>query len=452
MLDPGLWKAEPSVSRLTRVETRRRDVTRSESSMHPQAKEAVIERLDFVAKNLVNPLDGTKHQTYRKSAGSFTMTEDAWGEFNKLLKKLLDGEKWAAKFSETYLSSKLNDILHNALGPDAPSIIARQFEELVGEFVCFAQERVVFIPLAGIKMHLEQLPIGRVVLRNLTGDQAERLTGRVRLIVMQTGHTEEQKESIFKQFDEKYVTKVRGRVCSEFTVVAESRRAKELAEEETRRALDLLRFSIPCLYGDRRVMIGLQGEACEDGRSTVSITTDNTKLDVGGEVVYHPFEITQQAVDAMRSIGVFEVASLLEKPTHQATEFERAILRAVHWVADAQAQVEKENSLLSLVTCLETFLTPRNRDPISAAIAEGVAILVGDGLEKRKRIKQRVREFYRLRSAFSHGGHGEILDADLGELREIAGELTVQMIRRRNEFRSVQSLLDWLEDQKLGGS
>ena len=61
-----------------------------------------------------------------------------------------------------------------------------------------------------------------------------------------------------------------------------------------------------------------------------------------------------------------------------------------------------------------------------------------------------MKRFYGIRSSLSHGSAQSILDLDLFELRGIIGQLISIMISRSCEFNSQQSLLDWIEDQKLG--
>src|SRR5262249_8827943 len=117
----------------------------------------------------------------------------------------------------------------------------------------------------------------------------------------------------------------------------------------------------------------------------------------------------------------------------------------------AQTQFENENALLNLVTCLETFLKPAKDDPITATIAEGVAILTATGLEERKGRKHRAKAFYGMRSRLTHEGHGEILSSDMTELTGIACDLTVQMICRKDEFPTQEHLRNWIDDQKLTG-
>lgn len=88
---------------------------------------------------------------------------------------------------------------------------------------------------------------------------------------------------------------------------------------------------------------------------TLSPQNFNLVLETVGPLT--PFEFSPQNVEIMKRLGVFEVSAILRKPHKKQTDFEETLLRGIHWFADAQVQPEVENRLLSLIACLETFLT-----------------------------------------------------------------------------------------------
>ena len=307
---------------------------------------------------------------------------------------------------------------------------------------------------------MNELQIGNVRLVNMKDENATRFAERCRSIVMRNKvYNDEQKQAIFADYERHWIPKVLNRACAEVKISAEPERAVERAIEETRRVVDLLRFSILFLDSERdrgngsqnewRKVIGIQGDACADKRTVVSIN-DEGGMYYSNSMVNHWFDLHELVVEEMRQLGVFVLSDLMKKA--ELSEFEEVILRAVHWLASAQAQEQKENALLNLITCLETFLKPSDKDPITATIAEGVAILTADTLEARKRRKKRIKEFYQKRSTLTHEGDGEILLSELDELTAIARDLTINMIRRRDEFAKQQELRDWIDDQKLSGS
>lgn len=424
--------------------------------MHPNAIDSIARRLVALARRAARQIP-TLAAGKPSATGAdpqyvlMFMDDDAEAE-RDLLAELLGKHHWGRKFSETYLRGRLRDAFHQVVTAGDPAPAAEAVRRLAAEFDGLTEGRTVLVPLAGLAMEMDELAIGNVLLRNVTGAAAARLTGRLRAISMRrVGPSAAEKEAEFDWVDRQFLSRVAGHVCAEVRVVAEPIRAEEVAVEEARRAIDLLRLSALFLDrgGDRKV-IGVQGEACEDPRVTVSVAADGSRFDYRGSVVTQPFSLTDQVVGRMRGLGLFALADVMGNAGR--TEFEDVLLRAVHWLASAQAQAEPENALLNLVTCLETFLKPAKADPITATIAEGVAILTAAGLDARKRRKARVKAFYGMRSRLTHEGDGAVLQADLAELTGIALDLVVTMIRRRDEFRTQEDLRNWVEDQKLAGS
>jgi hypothetical protein len=93
--------------------------------------------------------------------------------------------------------------------------------------------------------------------------------------------------------------------------------------------------------------------------------------------------------------------------------FFRMLLRGLHWFAVSQTQVERENELLNLITCLETFLS--DGKSITNAVAVNAAHLLATGLEARLEIKRKLQGLYSVRSGVSHGGQKAILEQELAE-------------------------------------
>jgi hypothetical protein len=308
----------------------------------------------------------------------------------------------------------------------------------------------VYLPVSGLSLGESELALGSVRLRFASNELVGEILAAMDQIVQTTRHTPEEKQELLRSHAEDLTRDIAGHVVSIYTVVAEPRRARERAEEETRRALDLLRLAIPLLYDrDKRVQVGFPGEIVWAYRRSISLSDkayqSNAKL--AGNT--QPFELTADRLAYLRSLGVLDLSAVLAKPRGDLTDFEQALLRGVHWFASAQSQVEPENGFVDLVTCIEAFLTPRDGTPIGTAIAEGTALLLGEDADARKQIKRRVQHLYGKRCGVSHGGSRAILDADYAALEEIAGGLTLALIRRRDEFRSRTDLLDWIEDRKL---
>lgn len=424
--------------------------------MDAKKKAAIVQQLIRLVDNTSEPFKEVKGRTkHIMSEGiAFSLANEFVDTFEDVARTLLQDEGWSEKFSEKYVEGLLQKILARTLRDGNPNNIEQYFDEIINEFTNYSQECVVYLPLAGIQMSMEELPIGKVILKKMTDSSVSALMSEIEQITQSLQNTPEEKAKILELEQRKIGDNIRNQVCSIFKVVAEPERARIRAEEETRRVLDLLRFAIPTLYPKGwNVAIGLQGEVFRVKRWIPILSTDGKSFNAHEHIVgpLIPFEINEPHLERMIKIGLFKMSKVIAKLDKELGDFERVVLRALHWVANSQTQEEGENKLLNLITCMETFLTPRDGNPIGTFIAEAVAILLADNLESRKRLKKRVQELYRLRSAVSHGGRKAILDTDLSELENIAGILTMTLVERMDEFPTHKALLEWIESKRLGG-
>jgi hypothetical protein len=127
---------------------------------------------------------------------------------------------------------------------------------------------------------------------------------------------------------------LRGKVCAEYSVVAEPIRAMERAEIETKRALDVLRYSTSWLYNNNRqvAIIGLESDIVPQSRTafTLSLSTRTYRISHRHVGPLFTLEISKQSTKEMKRKGIFKVARILEKPTDGVTDFEDTLLRGIH--------------------------------------------------------------------------------------------------------------------------
>lgn len=123
----------------------------------------------------------------------------------------------------------------------------------------------------------------------------------------------------------------------------------------------------------------------------------------------------------------------------------------MHWFSNSQMKTEKEDQLLNLITCLEIIFTPESRDPIIQNIAEGVAILIGEDVNQKEDISERIRDLYDKRSSLSHHGKGTILDIDLCYLININIKILSLLMELRKNFNCKKDFHKWIEYRKFGG-
>lgn len=418
--------------------------------MHEREFQVILKKLTHIAQNV------SEASTFRKGARRsillaprnvpFCLVDNIADEYEDVRRQLLQQPGWQARFSERYIEIAIQPILGTLVAGGDATQAGSEFSDLIARLDTFSEERVVYVPLDGIVTQVGRIEFGRVALM----DKAEAISTAENVISKQLGEDATATAVRMQQWRQHVLPQLTAPTYAEFRAIAEFARARERAEEETRRVLDLLRYFIMRIHGKQAdVAIGLQGEVHYGTRETPVIRVDGLGFDHSSEVTHLALKISPQTVAHFSRFGVLDLAALLRQD--RLTDFEETLLRGVHWYADALTQVESENEFLSLTTCLETFLNPGSGEPITNAIAEGVAVILGKSLQERKSLKRQVRGLYGQRSGVSHGGRKGILDVDLAELRDIAGNITGEMIRRKDEFSAngKRGLLEWIEDEKL---
>jgi hypothetical protein len=380
----------------------------------------------------------------------FGFDEATKTDFEDLISKLLKNNKWSEKYSERFLSDQLLNIIAELIKDRQLNASQACIKKLVAEYENFTKENVVFIPIGGIALNLPEFVVGNIKFRKILRNGAQEPFARIDPQII-TNHPswamkhEEMKSHLFGGHG---VLEI---VCAEFRVVAEPNRAEERAVEECNRVLELLRYSIPSLYKDfQRVEIGFLWEIIQSHGAVLTVESLTPAYHCSSRKIgpATPFEISETTLQALESLGVFQVGKILQK-NQDANDFEKAILRAIHWHGTSVSQTEIENKFLNLLICIESLLTPKEREPIANAVAEGVALVLGDDLETRLGLKKRMKKLYSNRSGLSHGGSKEILESDLIHLQDMAGKLLVWAIKQVDNFKSHQELFDWIEEQKL---
>lgn len=362
-------------------------------------------------------------------------------EFNEFNGKFYQESGWSDKYSEHYVTNFLRALLGKIYIAKTTSAAEETLENQASAYQSYQKRHTVLLPLTGIHFTVPSLKLGRVTIIQPSNQELVQRLGK-NFAIGPGQH---------------YYQAISGMALAEFQAVAEPVRAKEMAVEETRRALEILRYGIPFIvqkdYKNLGINVSIVGDFPEsdcltlvmpsDDDNSMTLTSDNNRPQI-------PLPINEDNLRTLNDCGALKASTFLEKPVSNLTDLERATLRGIHWFGSALCQRQAENELLNLTTCLETFLTPRDGNPIGTAIAEGVAILLSDNLDERKRLKKRVKDLYGKRSGVSHGGEKAVLDSDLAELREVAKRLIQTVITLQPTVNSQKALLNKIEDAKLG--
>jgi hypothetical protein len=349
---------------------------------------------------------------------------------------------WGDKFSEKYLDDKLRSVYARYVQAPSDEMLAGCLKEIADEYESYRKEHIVIVPLAGIVLENDSLELGNIVLRKATPEYLKK-----RILIS----AEELPDELVNDFIQDVLKGRSETVCAEYKIVAEQDRAEERAIDECNRTLDVLRFAIPVLdLPHLKIAIGFEHEKPEkDWLHTYTLEVGNNQKRSGSDknFSFFPLKLNADSIVTLDGIGALKLFAALKK--ERLTDFEQALLRGVHWYSTSQKTIEPENKFLNLITCLETFFTPKTRDPIANAVAEGCAFVLGEEAEKRKLIYRRVKQFYGARSGLSHGGKTAVLESEIKEAEWIAWHVIVSLLAKLDNFQTQEALWAWIEEQKF---
>lgn len=354
----------------------------------------------------------------------FGFIEQDWITYCTVVRKTINKIDSYDKFTELSLENFIFELLVSAVIGRNREEILKELNSILSIITSYDKEVLVYIPIEGLKLESDNLKIGEITFKTITEPSFLKIVGL-------DGETDW--------------------LFAEFRAVAEPKRALERAQEEAGLAMDLLRYALTSLKSSNDpYAIGLEGEVgkiilkcpiIEPAKSSNEVFFIEVNRGISNIVI--------NLEDVLKQTGANEVVDILNLGS-VISDFEKAILRAIHWFSLAEKQSANENKLLALITCLETFLTSEFGNPISNTVAEGSAIILENNLANRKYVKQRIKEFYTHRSSISHGaGSKKILDSDIIELKKLVQSFIQNMIKRRNNFKTRKDVLEWIDDQKL---
>lgn len=355
----------------------------------------------------------------------FGLLEQDLKDYQIIVRRTINKIDSYDKFTESTLESWIFELLVSAVIGRAKEEILNELDSILNNIENYNNEVLVYIPIEGLKLEFDNLKIGEIIFKKINQSSFLKIAG---LYGAETDW-----------------------LFAEFRAVAEPYRALERAQEEAEFAMDILRYALASVgNSNERYAIGLEGEVGKTISRYPIIESANPSNDIYFlEVKRGISNIFINLEKILENSGANEVVNILNMGD-AISDFEKAILRAIHWFSLAEKQPGNENKILALITCLETFLTSEYGNPIRNTVAEGSAIILETTLESRKYIKQRINEFYKQRSSISHGGGSKnILDSDIAELKKLVQLFIQNMIKRRSEFKARKDVLEWIDDQKL---
>lgn len=354
-------------------------------------------------------------------------------------------KNFSSGYVRKFIDGVVSDVLKNGIN------VVKADPLIIDNFDVYFGDVIVYIPLEGMELNVEELKIGKVTLMKLNNTQLNDLADKLEQLLINNPYVKTDNKSHFDRIRGLFL-KLEGKTLAKFCIFAEEDIAVDKAKKECDKVLDLIRFSSYFSHYRDRVSIGFEGDIIR-GFYQLIVHMDNFKGYYIPNQFKGPmdnFEINEALREHMENIGIFKLSKILEKSSQERTEFEDTLLLGLHWFSDSMTQKQLANQFLSLMICLEIFLTPHGDVPISNSIAESAAILLLSELDKRKELKQIIKDLYLKRSAIVHGRKNDMPnDVDLEKLQEIVGHLILRITDQKDNFEDKKQLLSHIENIRL---
>lgn len=391
---------------------------------------------DLAGKTEFPPTSYRSYPPYLRDGIAFYLPEGAKLPPDECLSALLKRSDYRAKFSTKFLSEKLSSLFVCCLS-DPHFQLEHNIQLLLTELDCFSQERRVFIRVEGVVLCGLCVVIGRV--RLCPGDEhlLEEMAVAAERVIDLTLDSEEAKLSLKKEYRDRLNHRMKGACIAISLHSAEPIRAIELAKEEVRRSLDLLRLGIKATHRPQDdIRIGITG----DHPSVVveALAVSDSSVNIEMKRVGIPLRVDASFLNALEQLGIFRVSEALVRP--RCTNLEEAIIRSMHWFSVATCQDDKSNTFLLLVVSLETLFKQAQGASIASTVAEGSAFLLGKSKDQRLEISKLVRKFYGMRSSVAHSGRSSFSEIDLDRLMLIVLEVILEVVSRTDKLRTQDDL------------
>lgn len=394
--------------------------------------------VDFIAKSLRDlagktEFPATSHRNYPphlQDGIAFYLPEDARIPPEEVLSAVLRKNDNRARFSIQFLSKRLSSLFICHLS-DPNYQLEHNIQLFLAELDCFSQEQRVFIRVEGVVLSGMCVEIGRV--RLCPGDEylLEEIAVAAERVIDLTRATEEDKYALKKDQRNRLNEKMKGACIAMIKLNAEPIRAIELAKEEVRRSIDLLRFGIKATHRlQDDIRIGIAGDHPSVVIEAVALSDSSVNTEM--KRVGIPLRIDNLFLDNLEHLGIFRVSEALARA--RCTNLEEAIIKSMHWFSVACCQDDKSNTFLLLVVSLETLFKQVQGASVSSTLAEGAAFLLGKSKDQCLEISKLVRKFYHMRSSVAHSGSSSFTEVDLDQLMLIALEVILEVVSRSDKL------------------
>jgi len=363
------------------------------------------------------------------------------GEDYQELRKLAEQMQTTATLRDTVSVDTVVDFLVDWLklpvrekAPPAPDYVLQECKSAIAD-------RTILIPVH--ELYVEgPIDMGRVTIKPIDRVTLDEWIGQA------VGEVTD--EHLVETSVSRWRTEMQGKAAVEKRVIAERRRAVEIARRDAASALALLALFHPAMFHPRvrsnSVLLG-----SEHVESAVHLVLREGRYELKQNYILPPFPIpwklSNETILKYRQVGLDKAAALLRSDT--PSPFQKKLLEALLFFSRSGLTSDLSERILYIIVALETLLLRDRSESLQQNIAERVAFLVARNPKDRLQVVADVKAGYHFRSEFVH--HGASMD-ELGTLQKVmdhAWNFLNIALRNSDGFKTQDDLFDFIDHLKF---
>jgi len=257
-----------------------------------------------------------------------------------------------------------------------------------------------------------------------------------------------------KQFIDRMRREIQGLAAATIEVEAEPRRAYEIAEEESEKAMNVLRFFSPANFHPGKTCYSAPWcKQHEDLNRYLSFQDGKIVGHASGftDKSAHHWNLTREELQMFQGAGLNVLSDLLR--ADKLTDFQKSLIEALSLYSRSSLAKQPSDKLVYILVSLESVFLKDSSELIQDAISLRMSYMLPLSVEERRAMISNVRAAYALRSSFIHHGLNVSLN-DRKTLEEFMKNswmslqalfpLAASQVTKKEFFKS-------LEDRKLAG-
>ena len=241
---------------------------------------------------------------------------------------------------------------------------------------------------------------------------------------------------------------LQGLAASTITVIAEPKRAVEVALRESERAVTALGVYhvLATTFPGVTSYCVLLGR--ENDEETYHLVVGDGRIlkgsykGYGGRILN--FHLSDENITKNNSSFGFDNVSELLTLERRST-FQEALLDAILLYSRSTREKDLAGRLVYMLVAIESILLRNTTEPLQQNVGERMAFLIANNVERRKAVIRNLKAAYSLRSRFVH--HGHTID-ELATVTNFMLDAWMQLAKS-SRFDTKEQLIDHLEAMKL---